>query len=105
MRLFRIVRSDPPGQEDFKSDRERGRPPPVDPRMVPLQDGFSAFDTEDRARSKALTFPALGAFIAELEIPESGRIRFERTTKARGHHTVWGRPGDIAPCVVAVTKV
>ncbi len=73
--------------------------------MIPLQDGFSTSATEAQARSRARAIPELGTWIAELDIPEGSKIRFERTTKSRGHHTVWGRPSDIAACVVAVTEV
>jgi hypothetical protein len=105
VRLYRIVRGDPPTAADFESDRARGRARPVDPTMEALWDSFSAFDTEDRARRKAQDFPVLGTWIAELELREGGPIRWERTTKARGHYTVWGRPAAVCRRVVRVVGV
>jgi hypothetical protein len=104
VRLYRVVRTNPPTAADFESDRARGRQP-ADPAMGALWDGFSAFDTEDRARRKAQDFPVLGGWIAELELREGGPIRWKRTTKARGHYTVWGRPATVCRCVVRVVGV
>jgi hypothetical protein len=102
VRLYRVVQSIPPTLDDFESDRKRGRPTPVDPTMRPLVDGFSAFNSEARARSKAQTYLGPGSYIAELEIPEGSAIRFRRTTRARGHYTVWGKPAEITQRVVGV---
>lgn len=78
---------------------------PIDPAMLPLWDGLSVFDTEQRSRSKAQAFPALGGWIAELELPEGGPIRFERTTRSRGHYTVWGSARAVCRSVVRVIVV
>lgn len=73
--------------------------------MLPLWDGFSAFDTEQRARNKAQAFPASGRWIAELEVHEGEPLAFQRTTRARGHYTVWGSPSFICRRVARVIVV
>jgi hypothetical protein len=105
VKLYRIVHDDPPSLADLKSDRDRGRPRPVNDAMVRLWEGFSAFDSEERARIKARTYPVMGGYIAELDIPEGSSIRFEQTTKARGHYTIWGDPDAVGRCVIAVLAV
>jgi hypothetical protein len=50
-------------------------------------------------------FPLLGAFIAEIAIPDDRSIRYERTTTSDGHYTVWGRPDDLLNLVTSVQAV
>jgi hypothetical protein len=49
--------------------------------------------------------PRLGAFIAELLIPEVGAITFERTTNSHGQYTLWGDAEAMLPCVISVVPV
>lgn len=77
----------------------------MDPAALPLWEGFSAFDTEQRARSKAEAFPALGKWIAELEMPDVGPVQYRRTTRARGHYTVWGSSAIVCRCIVRMIVV
>jgi hypothetical protein len=85
--LYRIVRTDPPTLEDFLSNAARGRPLPDNPADVRVWDGLSVYSTEAQARRKRRTSPVLGQFIATLEVPADGSIRFERTRGA-GHFTI-----------------
>jgi hypothetical protein len=78
---------------------------PDDPEERRLWDGISAFDTEDRARRKPLNFPFLGSDIWTLDIAEDGLIHYERTTRSRGHFTLWGDPDLILSPVVATMAV
>ena len=104
--FYRVVRSNPPTEADFLSDRERGRPEPADVRLLRLMDGLSVFDSEDRARGKAVRYPSLGSFIAALDIPAGDdRFRFERTTTSRGHYTLWGDPATLQRLVTLVVPV
>jgi hypothetical protein len=59
-------------------------------------------DTRERADTLQRRFPRLGAYIAVLNIPIDSGIRVERTLREPGHHTVWGDPGELLQCVVAV---
>ncbi len=61
------------------------------------------FDTEDQARIVARTF-ALGDYIAEVQLPSDGPLRFEKTRGA-GHYTVWAEPDRLLECVTAVRPV
>lgn len=104
--FYRVVRSSPPMREDFLGDRERGRPEPADARLLRLMDGLSVFDSVDRARRKAVHYPALGSLIAAVEVPgDDDRFRFERTTTGRGHYTLWGDPAALQTLVAWVVPV
>jgi len=104
--LYRLVLRDPPTVEDFLSYEARGRPPTTtDPELIRLWSGVSAYATEARARRQSSAYPFLGSNIARLDIGESGPIRFERTTRSRGHYTLWGEPATLLASVVAVIRV
>jgi hypothetical protein len=49
--------------------------------------------------------PALGGFIAAVDLPERGPIRYERTLRSSGHHTVWGDAALLLSRVVSVVPV
>jgi hypothetical protein len=101
--LHRIVLTDPPTLADFTSDESMGLPPADDdPSRLRLRSGISVYATENQARRKALDYPRLGEHIAVLDVPNLGPLRFERTTRSRGHYTLWGDPDEIHRCVVAV---
>ncbi len=66
------------------------------------------FETSEQARAKAIAFPAQGAFIAALAIPDDGRITYGRTGRTdgtAGHHTLWGDPDEMVRCVASVHLV
>lgn len=94
--LYRVVRTDQPSSEDFRSHREQARKRPA-PEGTPwlLVVGVSMFDTRDGALQIALRRPA---WIAELRLAASRGIHVA-TTGSRGHRTVWGDPGVLAACV------
>jgi hypothetical protein len=105
--FYRIVVTDPPSLIDFTSDVAQGRPTRSrDPEVVRLASGLSVYATIVQARNKARAYRWLGSYIARLELPEVGRIHYERTLLgSRGHHTVWGEPVELLSCVVAVVPV
>lgn len=103
--FYRVIRAASPSVRDFLSGKVLGRTPPVDPDLLPLWDGISVFDTEDRARRRALSVPSLGDYIAALEIPDDGSIRYERTLKRPGHYTVWAGAEVLLACVASVVLV
>jgi hypothetical protein len=104
--FYRVVRSDPPTPADFTSNAARGRPLP-DPSAETrrLWAGVSVNATEAQARRRARRYPALGAWIARLELPEGAPVQAARTTRIPGHHTLWGDPAVLLRCVVAVVPV
>jgi hypothetical protein len=105
--LYRIVATNPPTRRDFQSAASRGQIPlSQDPEELRLAHGISTFATLTQARNKAQRYPWLGAYIAELTIPEAPEITIERTLPGtRGHHTVWGDPEQLLRCVVRVVPV
>ncbi len=103
--LYRTVRSDPPTRMDFASDREVGKAKPERPNLMRRWEEFSTFETLEQAREKATAFPTQGAFIACIAIPDDGRITYERTGRAPGHHTVWGDPDVLFGCFIAVYRM
>ena len=104
MIFYRIVLTDPPGVEAFLSYQAQGRTPATtDPEALRLWSGIAVYATEAQARRQAFAYPFLGHYLARLEIPDAGPIRFERTTRSRGHYTLWGEPAAVLACVVATT--
>jgi hypothetical protein len=104
--FYRIVRTNPPDETDFVSDKARGLPPRNDePLTLHVWDGISVYRTLAQAERKARDYPFLGTFIAELNIDiDVPRIRIEKTF-GRGHHTLWGPTAILLRSVVAVTAV
>ena len=61
------------------------------------------FATEAQARRRARQWPALGAYIARVEIPLDESVQVERSLRnSPGHHTVWG---DAAALLAWVTQL
>ena len=48
--------------------------------------------------------PALGQYIACLEVPDDANLEIEQTGRA-GHYTLWGPPGALLALVVSVEPV
>ena len=104
--LYRIVRTNPPALEDFKSHAELGKAPhDDDPYVRRLAQGVSVFATLAQARRNARIFPSLGAFVAEIAIPDEATCTAERSGRHPGHHTLWASPADLLRWVVAVHSV
>ena len=108
MRVFyRVVRSNPPTLVDLTSNRALGRVlRDPNPERQRLWDGISVSATEAQARNRAIDYPAMGRWIARLEIPDGAPISAERTLpNSRGHHTLWGEPAELLRCVADVVPV
>lgn len=103
--FFRIVQMVIPVRRDFESHRSLGKVllNPT-PEKVRLWRGVSAYRTQALARRKALDYPQLGRYIAEMSVAADGPIRWERTG-GRGHFTLWGTPDDLLATVVTVVEV
>ena len=104
-KFYRNVKSKPPTIEDFFSYKALGIPAPRDLQRLALWNGISVYATEAQARGLARRIPAVGGYIAEIELPDDLGLRIERTGPGRGHHTVWGEPGALLDRVVAVRPV
>ena len=100
--FYRIVRSDPPTLDDFRSYEELGIRTGSDDPETRLRRGISVNATEAQARRRARGLPVLGSYIAALAIAEDGPVRYERTTRSPGHYTLWGPPAALLASVVRV---
>lgn len=105
MIFFRIVKSDPPTEEDFLSYAALGVPvrDPTDEETLLLATGVSVFATEAQARGRARARPDLGAYIARLEIPDDSSVQPRRGH--RGHHTIWAEPKQLLSWVKGVVAL
>ena len=93
---YRIVRTNPPTDEDFKSYTALGikpRQPNPDPETLHLFDGVSVLDTLERARAYIEKGRVRGEYVARLEIPEETPITYEGPR--RGHGNLYGAPPHV----------
>lgn len=105
-RFFRIAISNPPTLWDVLSSARRGRKlRRRTPELERLFAGVSVFETLEQARLQARTYPQLGGFIAEIEIPLDAPVQCERTTRTEGHWTIWAPPQYLLERIVMVTSV
>jgi hypothetical protein len=99
--FYRLVRSDPPMLDSFRSQRELGgRRQPRPNALFLLAVGVSMFDTLDGALRVALRRPVL---VAEVMLKADRGISFAQTGQP-GHHTIWGTPETLRDCVVRVIR-
>jgi hypothetical protein len=106
--LFRIVRTNPPTDEDFKSYIALGLRPPLSLSSEHLRqwEGISVFATESQARKQARRYPHLGRFIAECVIAVGADVEVRRTNpRSPGHHTAWAAPEALKSAVVRVVPI
>lgn len=101
--FYRIVKSNPPALADFESNEAKGRPDlSTDEARRYVWDGISVFSTQRQARRKQRTSPGIGRYVAVLRVPLDGSIRFERTLRDDGHHTIWADAAELMALVVSV---
>lgn len=98
--FYRSVASDPPTQSDFLSNRALGKPRRPPHETEDRWAGISVHDTEQQCRKNALKW-SLGAYIAEMDVPEDGGVRYGPTGKS-GHCTIWGEAEQLLRCVSRV---
>lgn len=102
--FYRAVRTNPPTREDFMGNEARGitpRRPLVTDEQRRMWAGLSIQSNLDDARANARQHE-VGAFIAQIDIPDGAPITYARTGRKPGHYTLWGEAGEIAGCVTAV---
>lgn len=104
--FYRIVGTNPPRIYDFMSPMARGRPKKSrSSRAIRLWDGLSVYRTPAEAAAQISRSPLLGAFVAELHIPNDGSERYELDNGPHGHRTLWGEVASLLAAVVSVTDV
>lgn len=100
--FYRLVRSNPPTLDDFTPNLKLGKRTPTDPERAALADGISVHATLAQARRRHRVSPMLGRDVAVLRVPTDGSVRYARTLKADGHHTLWADPATLLALVVSV---
>lgn len=112
-RFYRIVRTNHPTEEDFKSHAASGKIPPraiqEDAELLRSWELVSVFDTEDGARrvARASRDMRLGRYIAELVIASEGQdaIVIEKTRGSHGHHDIMAAPATLLALIVRIIPV
>lgn len=105
--LFRIVNTNSPGENDFKSYSGLGqRPFRDDPNLTRLATGLSMFGSLEAARAKGMGRPwGSRGYIAELHLPDDDRVIIQKTTRDPDHFTVWGDEALIRASVTRVVPI
>ena len=103
-----MVTSPNPTPADFRSLLAQGKSPKFGldrPETYRQAAGVSCYETPDQARDLARRVPELGAFIAEVFIPDDGcAIEVARTGRG-GHHTVWASPVYFVSRIMSIVLV
>jgi len=103
MRIYRIIKNNPPTESDMLSHWDLGkRPVPHTPRNEAAYKEISTFDTPEAAAAKARARD-LGEYIAELDVPDETPYSYVAST---GHAGLRGTtPGGLLACVQHVRRV
>lgn len=98
MSLFRLANEWPPGDEDYRSLKDKGRPvrPPITADKVEAWSGISSFDSADRAREVAEQFPGRWRYIVRYDLPAGSPVRWVQTF-GDGHYTIWATREKLEP--------
>lgn len=101
--FYRIVRSEHPTLDDFKSARELGKPL-VRRYLREWAEGISVHDDLDHsiahARDNRLR---LGCHVAKMVIPDGGSIELAQTTRDRHHYSIYASAQELLSLVVGET--
>ena len=103
---FRVVKADPPSEDDFRSHYELGKPPRRHEReWAVMYMGLSMFREPDQAAWVARRWSAIGDHVAHLRLEPDRGINLASTGKIPGHYSVWGSPDQLLACVVDTVSV
>ncbi len=107
VRLYYLVKNDPPLIGEFLSRAARGLPVSDDPVAQRWTTGVSMNATPDQVRATAARFVRTRwRFIAALDLPTNGQeIQIQRTSGSIGHFTIWGDPDELHRCVIVVSPI
>lgn len=85
--VYRVVKLDPVGADDFRTQHETGRMPNA---PACLRCGLSVFQDLESAQHQHDLFPKLGGFIAKGRLESKhGKIKRTPTSRAPRHTTWW----------------
>ncbi len=105
--FYRLVQTNPPTLDDFRSNETLGKAPrrPLSERDRDRWRGLSMYESAEAARELSRESPWHGTYVAAIEIPAEASARARQTGRNRAHHTVWASPGDLLAWVVSVAPV
>jgi hypothetical protein len=109
--VYRVVGTNPPTVNDFKSHMALGRVrPSTNPMKQHLFEGVSVLDSLKAARDYRRQNRLPGQFIAELTIPDDAPLRLEKTGLWPHHYDIYDAdgnesdPSEILRCVTNVVS-
>jgi hypothetical protein len=104
--LFRVVKSNPPTEDDFLSFQALGIPlRRQTTKGLRLWSGLSVYRAREQAADLGARSPHLGRFVAEVRLPLDGSFRLELDNGKDGHCTIWGEPEALLALVVSVWPI
>ena len=87
--FYRILRSERPTLDDFKSARELGKPP-VRRYLREWAESISVHDDLDHSKAHARDNRLrLGRSVVRLIVPEDGTVEFAQTTRDPHHFSIY----------------
>lgn len=107
--VYRIVRSynveDPVFVDSLRSHFEmKAEPRYIEKRAASIHMGLSVFMTREQAAATARKWPAIGTFVAHLELTAGHGFNFADTA-GPGHLTLWADPVKLARVAGEITSV
>lgn len=107
--VYRIVRSDnvedPVFVNSLRSHYEmKAEPRYIEKRAASIHMGLSVFMTRAQAAETAKKWPAIGTFVAQLELTAGHGFNFADTA-GPGHLTLWADPVKLARVAGDITSV
>lgn len=105
-RFYRVVHDEKPAIDDFKSNEALGLI--SQSRMTRRQQegwrAVSMYSTLEEAEALSHEAPAKGDWVAVLDLPEDGNVRWERQGQNPNHYNVWAEPELLRSYVVDVLR-
>ena len=99
--FFRIVRSEQPSRDDFRSLADEGKVCVSRRRFRECAEGVSVFDDLSHTCVLARTYHfQRGRYIARLVMPEDGSVDFAKTFGVHHYTIYYGSPESILSLVV-----
>lgn len=94
--FYRIVRSETPTLDDFKSARDLGKPLLVPRYQREWAEGISVYDDLAHAIDRALKFRLqLGRFVVAILVPDETELEIAQTTSDQRHFTIYASAEQI----------
>jgi hypothetical protein len=104
--FFRIVRSERPTRDEFRSLADEGKVCVSRRNLRECAEGISVFDDFAHACMLARTYHfQRGRFVARLVVPDDGSVEFAKTFGVHHYTIYYGSPESILALVVGVVPI